>query len=252
MLSWLVLSSWLEASHFPLSSLSHIPTTCSMGSQIQGRYALTWIVPDNKDPLSGTCRDDVNWAVLTLLPRITCPSPRGHAQHAGPQLLFPFPATHSLLTQETLLFLPRALGITKMGGSFQFLSLDPILASLYFRQDGVVKTQTTCLQPPEDLWDTVWCGGAPRCLTICDPRGLSPARLLCPGDSPGRTLKWVAMSSCRESFQPRNQTHFSCISCIGRQIPYHCATWEALLPAVNPQKFGRNESLIIFDCQVWG
>lgn len=38
-----------------------------------------------------------------------------------------------------------------MGGSFHFLSLDPNLASLYFSQDGVVKTETSCLQPPEDL-----------------------------------------------------------------------------------------------------
>ena len=33
---------------------------------------------------------------------------------------------------------------------------------------------------------------------------------------------------------PRNQTSISCISCIGRQILYHCATWEApyLVPKV--------------------
>ena len=29
------------------------------------------------------------------------------------------------------------------------------------------------------------------------------------------------------SSRPRDQTHVSCISCFGRQILYHCTTWEA-------------------------
>ena len=33
--------------------------------------------------------------------------------------------------------------------------------------------------------------------------------------------------SPRESSQLRDQTHISCISCTGRQILYHRATWEA-------------------------
>ena len=32
----------------------------------------------------------------------------------------------------------------------------------------------------------------------------------------------------RGSSQPRDWTHVSCVSCIGRQILYHWATWEAL------------------------
>ena len=43
--------------------------------------------------------------------------------------------------------------------------------------------------------------------------------------SPGRTLEWVATSSSKGSARPRDQTY---ISCIGRQILYHWATWEAL------------------------
>ena len=31
------------------------------------------------------------------------------------------------------------------------------------------------------------------------------------------------------SSQPRDQTYVSYISCIGRQILYHCTTWEALI-----------------------
>ena len=37
-----------------------------------------------------------------------------------------------------------------------------------------------------------------------------------------RILEWVAMPFSRASSQPRDQT---CISCIGRQILYHCVTW---------------------------
>ena len=38
----------------------------------------------------------------------------------------------------------------------------------------------------------------------------------------------IAISSSMGSSQPRDQTHISCIiSCIGRWILYHWATWEA-------------------------
>ena len=37
-------------------------------------------------------------------------------------------------------------------------------------------------------------------------------------------LEWVAISSFRRSPQPRDWT---CVSCIGRRILYHWATWEA-------------------------
>ena len=53
---------------------------------------------------------------------------------------------------------------------------------------------------------------------------LKPSMLLCPWNFPGKTLEWVALSFSRGSFQPRDWTH---ISCIGRQIIYHSATWEA-------------------------
>ena len=39
---------------------------------------------------------------------------------------------------------------------------------------------------------------------------------------------WVVISYSRGSFWSRNQTYISCISCIGRWILYHCATWEIL------------------------
>ena len=42
-----------------------------------------------------------------------------------------------------------------------------------------------------------------------------------------RILEWVAISFSRGSAWPRDP---ACISCIGRQILYHRATWEALPP----------------------
>ena len=45
-----------------------------------------------------------------------------------------------------------------------------------------------------------------------------------------RILEWVAISSSRGSFWPRDQTHVSCGSCIGRQILYH---WCSLGPWPN-------------------
>ena len=43
-----------------------------------------------------------------------------------------------------------------------------------------------------------------------------------------RILEWVAISLSRVSSRPRDQTHVSWVSCTGRQVLYHCATWEAL------------------------
>ena len=42
-----------------------------------------------------------------------------------------------------------------------------------------------------------------------------------------KILEWVTISYPRGSSWPRDWTHISCISCIGREILYHCATWEA-------------------------
>ena len=58
------------------------------------------------------------------------------------------------------------------------------------------------------------------------PHGLS-ARLLCPWNFPGKNTGIGCHFLLRWIFQPRDQTHVSCISCIGRQIFYDCTIWEA-------------------------
>ena len=41
------------------------------------------------------------------------------------------------------------------------------------------------------------------------------------GTLQARILEWAAMPSSRGSARPRDRTHVSCVSCIGRWILYH-------------------------------
>ena len=65
------------------------------------------------------------------------------------------------------------------------------------------------------------------CLTLCSLMDYSPPCSSVNRIFQARILEWVAISYSRESFQPRDQTHISFISCIDRCILYHGITWEA-------------------------
>ena len=52
-------------------------------------------------------------------------------------------------------------------------------------------------------------------------------RLLCPQDFSPKDTDWVVISSTRGSSWSRDQTRVSRVSCFGRWILYHWATWEA-------------------------
>ena len=58
--------------------------------------------------------------------------------------------------------------------------------------------------------------------------GLQPARLLCPWNFPGKNTEVSCHFLLQESSRPKDRTHVSCISCIGRWILNHWATWETL------------------------
>ena len=84
------------------------------------------------------------------------------------------------------------------------------------------------------LWWPKWGGNAERrglvharslqlWPTLCNPIDCSPPGFFVHGISQAKILEWVAISTCRESLPPRDQTH---ISCIGRQILHHWASWE--------------------------
>ena len=64
------------------------------------------------------------------------------------------------------------------------------------------------------------------CPTLLDPMGCSLSGSSVHRIPQARILEWVAIFSSRESSQPRDRT---CISCIGRQILYHSATWQMIL-----------------------
>ena len=49
------------------------------------------------------------------------------------------------------------------------------------------------------------------CPTLCDPTDSSPPGSPAPGILQGRTLEWVAISSSKGSFQPRDQTQGSAL-----------------------------------------
>ena len=78
------------------------------------------------------------------------------------------------------------------------------------------------------------CSVALLCPTLWDPVDCS-----LPGSSVHAIFQesipeWVAISCFRGSSWPRDRTHISCVSCIGRWILYHCAIlsipWDYLSP----------------------
>ena len=56
------------------------------------------------------------------------------------------------------------------------------------------------------------------CLTLCDPLDCSPSGSSVHRIFQARILEWLAS---RGSSQPRDQTHVSYVSCIGRKVLYH-------------------------------
>ena len=61
-------------------------------------------------------------------------------------------------------------------------------------------------------------------LILHEPRDCSPSGSSAYGTCQTRILESVAIFFSRGSSRPRDRTH---ISCLGRQIPYLWATWEA-------------------------
>ena len=67
---------------------------------------------------------------------------------------------------------------------------------------------------------------AQSCPTLCDPMDYSPPGCSVYGISQAWILEWVATASSREFSCLRYRTCVSWVSCIGRRILYHWATWE--------------------------
>ena len=73
------------------------------------------------------------------------------------------------------------------------------------------------------------CLVAKSCPTPCNLMDGSPWGSSVHGSLQARILEGVAISFSRRFSWPRDQSHISCVSCIGRWILYQWATWEVLL-----------------------
>ena len=67
------------------------------------------------------------------------------------------------------------------------------------------------------------------CLTLCNPMDCGPPGSPLHGISQAKILEWVAIPISRGFSQPRDQTQVYFVFCTGRQILYHCATWETFI-----------------------
>ena len=117
-------------------------------------------------------------------------------------------------------------------------------------------SQPSFLQGPSSFcvccstgWWGCCCSVTPWWLTLCDPMDCSLPGTSAHGVLQARILEWVAMPSSRGSFWPRDWTHISDVSCIGRQVLTARTTWKA-------QEFSRcvhfkilNLALCFFLCQ---
>ena len=66
------------------------------------------------------------------------------------------------------------------------------------------------------------------CQILCESMDCNPPGSSVHGILQARILEWIAMPSSRGSSRPKDQTCVSRLSCIGRRILHHWATWEAL------------------------
>ena len=121
---------------------------------------------------------------------------------------------------------------------FMVLSSNCAATLLWSRNDKKKKKATCCINSNVYCVDhcCCFCLVTKSCLTLCDLMDCSPSGSSVHGISQARILEWVAIPFSRGSYWLRHRTHVSCISCIGRWILYHYATWEALIVSVFTNK----------------
>ena len=71
------------------------------------------------------------------------------------------------------------------------------------------------------------------CSVVSDSMDCSLSGFFVHGIFQAKILEWVAISYSRGSSPLRDGTSISCVSCIGRRILYHRATWETLRVVIN-------------------
>ena len=85
------------------------------------------------------------------------------------------------------------------------------------------------------------------CSTFCDPLDYSSPVSSVHGILQARILEWVAVPSTKGSFQPKDWTHISYISCIGRLVLYQLlppweVQWKSCTYVKHIYSFNINES----------
>ena len=145
-----------------------------------------------------------------------------------------FPFSWESISITELLLLPGGSHTALLGALVS--QWETVVSDLNFNSNLNLGGKGCLLEHEYSLFHTppvpaALCMHAQSCLTLCNPVDSSPTGSSAHGIPQARILEWVGISSSRGYFQPSNQTRFSCVSCIGRRILYHWATWEALSTA---------------------
>ena len=95
------------------------------------------------------------------------------------------------------------------------------LLCILYRQAGSLPLAQTGNPGREEIHLSCCCSVPQSCPIFCDPMDYGPPDSSVHKIILARILEWVAISLCKGSSQPRDQTCVSCGSCIDRQIFYH-------------------------------
>ena len=149
-----------------------------------------------------------------IVPRI--PSP-GH--HTGAYLFFPSEIMLSLPLNVKHLTACSSIWILRMSHICTYSVTSLIVVRM--RAVQIWQCLTECYN--EDLpWSVPKVRvQAKLCPTLCNPMDCSLPGSSVHGILQTRILEWVTLPSSRGSSQPRDWTHISYVSCIGRQVLYH-------------------------------
>ena len=118
----------------------------------------------------------------------------------------------------------------------QLRALAPLCPALYFQSAPLTGISHSYLSSfPAWFWEGLWfvCGKSLlSCVQlICDLMNYSPSGSSVHGILQVRTLEWIVISFSRGSSKPRDRIR---VSCSGRPILNHRATWEAPEPLIYP------------------
>ena len=133
-----------------------------------------------------------------------------------------------LLHPSLFFHLPETSHLVFLAFYFSFPCLQSNLAltvSLLLLKDH--RTQSTHLAKHLQCVCNL-CVCAQSCPALCNPMDCSLPGSSVHEISQSGILEWVAISSSGGSSWPRDSTWVSCVSCLGRWMPYCCTTWKTM------------------------